>query len=481
LGNIGELSVVSPEGAELMRPKETPTADQEAIGASAQRKASLRLLPVIGIGYGLAYMDRINISFASLRMNADLHFSATVYALGAGLFFIGYALCEIPSNLLMLRFGPRRWLARIMLTWGVLAAAMMFVRTPWEFYGLRLMLGIAEAGFFPGVVYYLMLWFPARMRARAISRFYIALPLASTMMGSIAGWLMGLNGKLGLAGWQWLFLLEGLPAALFSFAILRMLPDSLALAHWLTSDEKSWLQRQLDSDSTHAQLGHGAGVLRALLSPNVWLIGGYFFFALTCSYAFNFSAPAILQAATGWNIAQVGYLIAAFGLVGAVAMLANSSHSDRTGERSMHCILPCVIMGAAYLVAGSTNQPWLLVFSLAVAFASFMSMQGAAVSVPTQFLAGRAAAAGIAAMNTITMFSGFVGPLWMGRVKDATGSYGLGLRGLIIPSLSAAGLMYALTRNLARSHNLKGHLLDVPKVDALNIALDPAAGRDVDL
>lgn len=191
----------------------TPSA--AAIGASAQRKAALRLLPVIGVGYGLAFMDRINISFASLEMNKDLHFSASVYGFGAGLFFIGYALCEVPSNLLLLRFGARRWMARIMFTWGLLAAAMMFVRTPLEFNALRFLLGVAEAGFYPGVIYYLTLWFPLRMRARAVSRFYVSLPLASAVMGALAGWLMGLGGKLGLAGWQWLFLAEGLPAALF--------------------------------------------------------------------------------------------------------------------------------------------------------------------------------------------------------------------------------------------------------------------------
>src|SRR5579863_8174251 len=212
------------------------------IGASAQRKASLRLLPVIGIGYGLAYMDRINISFAALRMNSDLHFSATAYGLGAGLFFSGYALCEVPSNLLLLRFGPKRWLARIMFTWGLLAAAMMFVRTPWQFYGVRLLLGMGEAGFFPGVLYYLTLWFPARMRARAVSRFYIALPLSSVVMGSLAGSLLGLRGQFGLAGWQWLFLVEGLPPILFSFVILKLLPDNPERAKWLTADEKAWLQ-----------------------------------------------------------------------------------------------------------------------------------------------------------------------------------------------------------------------------------------------
>src|ERR1039458_2294459 len=268
------------------------------IGESAQRKAAWRLLPVIGVGYGLAYMDRINVSFASLQMNKELHFSAAVYGMGAGLFFIGYALCEVPSNLLLLRFGAKRWLARIMFTWGLLAAAMMFVRTPIEFNVLRFLLGMAEAGFFPGVIYYLTLWFPARTRARAVSRFYIALPLSSTVMGSVAGWLIGLSGKWGLSGWQWLFLLEGLPAVLFRFIILWLLPDNPHRVSWLTADEKAWLQRQLDEDSSHAHLGHSAGVRQALASPKVWMIGLFFFCALTCNYCYSFSAPAILQTAS---------------------------------------------------------------------------------------------------------------------------------------------------------------------------------------
>jgi ACS family tartrate transporter-like MFS transporter len=420
------------------------------VGASAQRKAALRLLPVISIGYGLAYIDRINISFASLRMNQDLHFSATVYGLGAGLFFIGYALCEVPSNLLLLRFGPRRWLARIMLTWGILAALMMFVRTPLEFYFLRLLLGISEAGFFPGVIYYLTLWFPARMRARAVSRFYVALPLSTVVMGALAGWLMGLEGTLGLAGWQWLFLLEGLPAALFSFVILAALPDSPENARWLTADEKSWLQRQLQSDHAHAHLGHEAGILRALLSPKVWMIGLFFLSALTCNYGFYFSGPAILQAATGLSISKVGFLMSCFGLCGAVAMLFGGSSSDRTGDRALHCIVPCCVMAAGYFVASYGRPGWLVALALGISFAAFMAMQAPALAVPTQFLAGRAAAAGIAAMNTITMFSGFIGPYWMGRMKDLTGNYNLGLRGLVVPSLTAATVMFLLIRSLAR-------------------------------
>jgi ACS family tartrate transporter-like MFS transporter len=430
--------------------RDISTADSSSIGASAQRKASLRLLPIIAIGYGLAYIDRVNVSYASLRMNSDLHFSATVYGLGAGLFFIGYALCEVPSNLLMLRFGPRRWLARIMLTWGLLATSMMFVRTPFSFYTIRLLLGVAEAGFFPGILYYLTLWFPVRVRARAVSRFYIAAPLASTVMGALAGWLMGLDGKLGLAGWQWLFLAEGLPAVLFSFVILRMLPDSLSKASWLTVQEKSWLQTELDTDSQRAHLGHGTGVLQALLSRKVWMIGGFFFFALTCNYAYSFSAPAILQIATGWSVARVGFVLSAFGLIAAMGMLVNGAHSDRKAERSMHCIVPCLVMGAAFVVAGTTQVWWIVVLSLGISFVGQTALLSPGASIPTEFLAGRAAATGVAAMNTITMFSGFVGPYLMGLMKDATGSYQAGLRGLLLPSLAAAGMMYMLTRSLAR-------------------------------
>src|SRR5271156_4272644 len=218
-----------------------PVSADETIGASAMRKAPRHLIPLIALGYGAAYMDRVNISFASLQMNRDLHFSATVYGFGAGLFFLSYSVCEVPSNLLLVRFGARRWLARIMFTWGLLAIGMMFVKTPPQFYILRFLLGMAEAGFFPGVVYYLMQWFPPEMRARAISRFYISLPLASTVMGSLAGALLNLQGRLGLAGWQWLFLLEGLPAIVLAAIFLIQLPDTPADAKWLNLEERRWL------------------------------------------------------------------------------------------------------------------------------------------------------------------------------------------------------------------------------------------------
>src|SRR5277367_6883206 len=224
-------------------------AEEERIGQSAVRKASWRLIPLIALGYGTAFMDRINISFASLQMNRDLHFSATVYGFGAGLFFLSYAVCEVPSNLLLVRFGARRWLARIMFTWGLLAISMMFVKTAPQFYIVRFLLGMAEAGFFPGVVYYLMQWFPPERRARAISGFYVSLPLSSVVMGGVAGALLNLQGRLGLAGWQWLFLVEGLPAIVLAVIFLVHLPDTPADAKWLHPEERRWLLAQIHADA----------------------------------------------------------------------------------------------------------------------------------------------------------------------------------------------------------------------------------------
>ncbi len=235
------MSVIEPSVPDVL-----VISENHRIGKSAVRKASWRLIPLIALGYGTAFMDRINISFASLQMNRDLHFSATVYGFGAGLFFVSYAACEVPSNLLLVRFGARRWLSRIMLTWGLLAIGMMFVKTAPQFYVMRFLLGMAEAGFFPGVVFYLMQWFPPEMRARAISRFYISLPLSSVVMGSIAGALLNLQGRLGLAGWQWLFLVEGLPAIVLSVVFFLHLPDTPADAKWLEPSEREWL---LDENS----------------------------------------------------------------------------------------------------------------------------------------------------------------------------------------------------------------------------------------
>jgi MFS transporter, ACS family, tartrate transporter len=428
-------------------------AENDRIGKSAVRKASWRLIPLIGLGYGIAYMDRVNISFASLQMNRDLHFSATVYGFGAGLFFVSYSACEVPSNLLLVRFGARRWLARIMLTWGLLAIGMMFVKTAPQFYVMRFLLGMAEAGFFPGVIFYLMQWFPPEMRARAVSRFYVSLPLASTVMGTIAGALLGLQGRLGLAGWQWLFVVEGLPAIVLSLVFLLFLPDAPADAAWLEPSEREWLQNRIRVDAESG--GHTHDVLRALRDPRVLQIALVFLFMLGVNYAYSFSAPAILQKLTGFSTTHVGFLIAGMGLLGALGMILNANHSDRRGERYWHVIVPFLIVSAAFAVAGASHVPWVGVSALAVMVIAYNALQGPNLSIPSTFLKGKSMAAGIAAMNMVGMLGGFIGPYWMGIAKDLTGDYQHGLLTLTIPALIAGGIVVLMWRNSRkRAHSL---------------------------
>src|SRR3984957_7263264 len=269
--------------------------DDAALEKSAYRKASLRILPLIALGYGAAYIDRVNISFASMQMNRDLNFSATIYGFGAGLFFLSYAACEVPSNLLLYRFGARRWLARIMVTWGIVAMAMVFVRTPTEFYVGRFALGVAEAGFFPGVIFYVAQWFPIELRARSISRFYVAWPLSIVLMGVLAGALMGLDGHLGLKGWQWLFAVEGLPAVILGIVFFFVLPDSPATARWLTDAERNAvLVRQQNRARQRSPTEHET-IGPALRDARVWLLGIFNFCMLSSAYAYSFSAPTIVQ------------------------------------------------------------------------------------------------------------------------------------------------------------------------------------------
>jgi MFS transporter, ACS family, tartrate transporter len=424
----------------------TAYGSDELIGRSAMRKASWRLLPLIGLGYGIAYMDRVNISFASLQMNEDLHFSATVYGLGGGLFFLSYALLEVPSNLLLVRFGARRWIARIMVTWGVLSAAMMFVKLPMQFYVMRFLLGAAEAGFFPGVLFYLMHWFPAAQRGRAVSRFYVALPLSSVFMGAVAGSLLKLHGQFGLAGWQWLFLLEGLPAILLSAVILWGLPNSPAEAPWLNDAERSWIHNSLAADK--AALGAVAdhNLIRALLDPRVLQLGICNLFILGSAYALILSAPAVLQRATHWSATTVGFVVSGGGVLGALAMILNGWHSDRRRERHVHTAIPLALMAGTCLAMGFLTAPWIVVSAYLVWVISQNAVQGTFWLIPSDVLHGRSAAVGVAAIGSIGMVGSFIGPYAWGIAKDFTGSYHAGLLWLVVPNLAAAAIVLVARR-----------------------------------
>ena len=426
--------------AEERAAPEFVTADAK----SGLRKASLRLLPLIGLGYGIAFIDRVNIGFAAVQMNHDLGFSAAVYGLGAGLFFLTYTTLEVPSNLLLVRFGAKRWLARIMLTWGLISMAMMLVKTPAQFYVLRLLLGAAEAGFFPGVLYYLSQWYPPRHRSRAISRFYIAAPLASTVMGLVAASLLGLQGKLGLAGWQWLFLLEGAPSVLMSAAFLLLLPDDPAKARWLTATERDALlaMRQV-SDPAKEHVPSSHAVLAVLRDVRIWLLGIFLFCIMFTGYAYSFVAPTLVQQVTGRGVGYAGNLIAGFGLFGAAGMLLNGWHSDRTGERFWHILAPTLSLIAIYIVVGSARSPLVVVAALACSQFAFFGLQIPFLTLAPGFLRSKNAAAGIAAVNSIGLTGGFLGPIWMGHIVGHGGSYQRGMLTLALPVMISCALLAA--------------------------------------
>ena len=430
---------------------------EERTGRSAMRKATWRLIPLIALGYGVAYMDRVNISFAQLQMNRDLHFSATVYGLGAGLFFLSYAACEIPSNLLLYRIGARRWLARIMITWGVLAMGMMLVRTPFQFYAMRFLLGMAEAGFFPGVLYYLTQWFPTEMRARTISRFYVALPLSSVVMGGVAGALLNLQGTWGLAGWQWLFLLEGLPAVFISLIFLKYLPDNPDSAPWLTETERSWIDRRLASEGAGSAGGHSEGFGDALRNPRVWLFGLVNLLMLGVNYGYGFSAPVIVQNLTHLDTTRVGYIIAVMGLLGGIAMLWNAAFSDRTRKPYLHILVPSLVESACLLLVSIVINPWIAVPVLALMIFSHNAMQGPLLATPSTFLRGQGAAAGLATINMVGILGGVLYPPLMGWLRDRTGNYQSGL-GVLSATMLAASAIVFLLRTLSHRQQRKSYV-----------------------
>jgi len=422
--------------------------DQET-GRSAMRKATWHLIPVIALGYGTAYMDRVNIGFARLQMKDDLHFSNTIFGVGAGIFFVSYALCEIPSNLLLYRFGARRWLAAIMFTWGLLAMAMMFVRTPVEFYGMRFLLGMAEAGFFPGVLFYLTQWFPANLRARTISRFYVSLPLSAVFMGAVAGALLNLHGKLGLRGWQWLFLVEGLPAILLSSVFYKFLPDTPHEAPWLSPPERDWIEAQLHAESSAAPGSHATGVGAALGDIRVWLFGLTNLLMLGVNYAYTLPLPSILQDLTALNATLVGYIISGMGICGAIGMLLNAWLSERNGNPYLHMIVPSVLEASCLLVAAFVINPWIAVPGLVVMYFAHNAIQAPLLAVPSTFLKGKGAAAGLATINMIGILGGVIGPFLMDWARDLTGSYKNGLAVLALTMLAAAGVV-AILHSLAQ-------------------------------
>jgi MFS family permease len=409
---------------------EAVTGDVAAVLAKARR----RLIPFLFLLYIVAYLDRINVGFAALQMNQALGFSATVYGFGAGIFFLSYALFEIPSNVILARVGARRWIARIMISWGLVSSATMFVRTAPEFYTLRFLLGLAEAGFFPGVIFYLTRWFPARERARTIAAFMTATLMAGVVGGPISGRLLSLHGAGGLDGWQWLFLLEGVPSIVLGFVVLKVLTERPQDATWLTEAERATLIACLRDDAAAVRHETTGG---ALSNSRTWLLAVVYFTIPVTLYGIGFFLPQMFKTASGSSDVIVGLLSAVPYAAGAVAMVIVGRHSDRSGERRWHVLLPALVSAAGLtLCAATTGITWSVV-SLSIAMAGLASMFGPFWALATSTMGGVGAAASIALVNAVGNTGGFVGPYLLGAINDATHSFALGL--LAIAAMLAAG------------------------------------------
>lgn len=418
--------------------------------ATALRKISWRLIPFLFVLYVVAWLDRVNVGFAALQMNADLRFSETAFGVGSGVFFLGYCLFEVPSNLILARVGARIWIARIMITWGLISVAMMFVRTPTLFCLLRFLLGAAEAGFFPGVIYYLSLWYPAQHRARAIAAFMTAVPVTGLIGGPLSGLLLGMNGIHGIAGWQWLFLLEGVPAVVLGFVVLGYLTERPEYATWLTPAERdAVIARLADEASLRGSREHLTTA--ALTNPIVWRLGLIFLLTAIGFYGYSFWAPLVIKSLTHTSDFRVGLIAAAISCATIVFMLLNSAHSDRTDERPGHVAIALFATAVGFVGAAVLRSPVLAIVALALVPIGHCSSYGPFWSIPSRFLSGKAAAAGTALVVTIANVGGFLGPALIGYLKQRTGTHVTAFLILGAFGLVAAGLAVALRSSLASS------------------------------
>lgn len=410
----------------------------EAWKRAVLNKVSRRLIPFLFLLYVVNILDRVNVSFARLRMLEDLHMSEGAYAFGFGLFYIGYLLFEVPSNLILSRTGARRWIARIMISWGLITCAMMLIRGAWAFYLLRVLLGFAEAGFFPGIILYLTYWFPARQRAGVVALFMAASPLTGVIGNPVSGAIMEwMDSVGGLSGWQWVFLLEGIPAVLLGVVVLFYLPDRPQTASWLKPEERDWLTEQTGVGENRFQRP-GRALVGVLADGRVWLLILLYFTVAAGANAFGSYLPKLMaDRAPQLNKIQLGLLCALPNLCAVVCMVVNGTHSDRTGERRWHVAGPAFLSAAGWSVAALTFTPWLdspllTLAALALVQSGTMSMLPTFWTLPTAFLRGVAAAGGIALINSVGNLGGFAGPNLVGQLKERTGSFTPGLLALAV-------------------------------------------------
>jgi ACS family tartrate transporter-like MFS transporter len=398
----------------------------ESVERSTMRKLYKRLLPFTFILYFICYLDRINVGFAALTMNTDLGFTASVYALGATAFFWGYCIFEIPSNIALEKIGARVWIARIMITWGVFAVATAFVTGVTSFAIVRCLLGIAEAGFFPGIILFFTYWFPARYRGRVIGAFMMALPISIALGSPISTALLELDGFLGLAGWKWVFIGEGVPSVLLGISVLFYLTDRPAKAHWLTAEEKEWLTAELAAERRAVESVRVYTVLQALANPRTLALATVWIGTVTASLGLVLFLPQILKA-IGLSTMMIGVAAAVPYVAGTIAMVVWGYVSDRMNERRWNLFAACFVSTVGFVMAGWLNGSLWALVGMSVACVGLYGLKGAFWPLPSMYLSGTAAAATIAAINSVGNLGGLIGPLSVGWIKDRTGSFESGL------------------------------------------------------
>ncbi len=415
---------------------------------SAYRKIAFRLMPFLMLCYFCAYLDRVNVGFAKLQMMSDLQFSEAVYGLGAGIFFIGYFLCEVPSNIVLHKVGARRWIARIMITWGILSGCFAFVQTEWQFYTLRFLLGVAEAGLAPGLLLYLTYWFPSYRRARMTVLWFIAIPISGMIGGPLSGLIMDrMSGVHGWFGWQWMFVIEAIPTVIVGLLVLAVLKDSVQDANWLTQDEKNLVKQELAQDNQHKE-GH-ASVKEFIADKRLWLLAGIYFCVVMGQYAITFWLPTLIRNSGISDNWHIGLLTSLPYMCAIVVMILAGRSGDHFQERRWHLIIP-MCAGAIALTFATlfASNLTLSLICLCIAASGVLTASSLFWMLPTNFLGGVSAAAGIAAVNSFANLAGFCSPYLIGWVTTNTGSNAIGMFLITAVLIFGAGLVLRVPAKL---------------------------------
>lgn len=415
----------------------------EQIETETMRRITRRLVPLLMISYFAAYLDRVNVGFAALTMNKSLGFSAEVFGIGSGIFFLGYFLFEVPSNLILEKVGARKWIARILITWGLISGGTAFVTGAWSFLSIRFLLGVAEAGFYPGIILYLTWWFPSAYRSRIVGIFMTAIPISIVTGSLISSQILRLGDMAGLHDWQWLFILEAVPAIILGVVVLLFLTDTPEQATWLRPDQREWLVSRLAAERDHKEAIRHYSFRQTMHNPRVWLLTLVYFGQNMTGYGLVLFLPQIIHrfgAGTGLN----GLLTALPYAAAAVAMVLWGMHSDRTGERSLHAAAACFLNFAGLAVCVFLQDPILLMIAIILGQMGQSAIAPPFWTLPTAMLSGTAAAGGIALINAVGNLGGFLGPTMMGAIEDATGSFSIGLLSIAMGALVSGITLVAL-------------------------------------